>query len=84
MACRTSPSKRATCLRRPSAPLPAQLHWGTWKQPRWLDTVQWLADEQAAGRFKHLGLVNFDAEHVAAVLDRGIKVAAVQVRVQLR
>jgi aryl-alcohol dehydrogenase-like predicted oxidoreductase len=57
-----------------------QLHWDDWSVPGWLDAARWLADCQAAGLVKHIGVTNFDVAHLIKLREAGVKVASNQAR----
>lgn len=56
-----------------------QFHAWRYSDPRWLDQLFWLDELRAEGLIGHLGLTNFDTEHLALVLHTGIPVVSNQV-----
>lgn len=56
-----------------------QYHAWRYSDPRWLDHLLWLDELRQEGLIRHLGLTNFDAEHLALVLHSGIPVVSNQV-----
>jgi len=57
-----------------------QLHWWDWSIPGHVEAAGWLDDLRRAGKVRHVGATNFDAEHLAEVLDAGIPVVSNQVQ----
>ena len=57
-----------------------QFHWWDYQDARYLDALSHLADLQAEGRIKHLGLTNFDAERLRIIAERGIRIVSNQVQ----
>lgn len=60
-----------------------QFHWWDYDQPRWLETAQVLKDLQSEGKIALLGGTNFDAAHVRAMAEAGVKLATMQVQYSL-
>jgi aryl-alcohol dehydrogenase-like predicted oxidoreductase len=60
-----------------------QFHWWDYGDRRYLDALRHLADLRAAGRIRHLGLTNFDTEHIADIVRSGIPVVSNQVQYSL-
>jgi aryl-alcohol dehydrogenase-like predicted oxidoreductase len=60
-----------------------QLHWWDYAVPGWLDAAGWLEELRAAGKIAHLGGTNFDAEHMAAIVDAGVPLVSMQVQYSL-
>ncbi len=60
-----------------------QFHWWDYNDDRYLDALKHLADLQAEGKIRHLGLTNFDTEHLQIVLDAGIPIVSNQVQFSL-
>jgi aryl-alcohol dehydrogenase-like predicted oxidoreductase/enamine deaminase RidA (YjgF/YER057c/UK114 family) len=56
-----------------------QYHAWRYSDPTWLDHLGWLDEMRREGLIAHLGLTNFDTEHLALVLHSGIPVASNQV-----
>jgi aryl-alcohol dehydrogenase-like predicted oxidoreductase len=60
-----------------------QFHWWDYDDTRYLDALSHLADLRDAGAICHLALTNFDTEHLADILERGIRVVSNQVQFSL-
>jgi aryl-alcohol dehydrogenase-like predicted oxidoreductase len=60
-----------------------QFHWWDYGDRRYLDALSHLADLRDAGAIRHLALTNFDTEHLATILDHGIRVVSNQVQFSL-
>ena len=56
-----------------------QYHAWRYADPAWLDQLLWLDELRGEGLIRHLGLTNFDTEHLALVLHSGIPVVSNQV-----
>lgn len=56
-----------------------QFHAWRYSDPSWLDQLFWLEELRDEGLIGHLGLTNFDTEHLALVLHSGIRVVSNQV-----
>ena len=60
-----------------------QLHWWTFQHPAWLDAMHELAKLQGDGQIGHLGVTNFDTDHLRVLVKDGIRVATNQVCISL-
>jgi aryl-alcohol dehydrogenase-like predicted oxidoreductase len=60
-----------------------QFHWWDYADRRYLDALSHLADLRDGGAIRHLALTNFDTEHLATILDHGIRVVSNQVQFSL-
>lgn len=60
-----------------------QFHAWSYADPRWLDALFWLDELRAEGLIAHLGLTNFDTNHLAMVIHSGIPVVSNQVSFSL-
>jgi len=60
-----------------------QFHWWDYADRRYLDALGHLADLRSAGQVRHLGLTNFDTEHVREIVDAGIPIVSNQVQFSL-
>ena len=60
-----------------------QFHWWEYGDDRYLDALGHLADMQRGGDIKHLALTNFDTEHLATILEHGIRIVSNQVQYSL-
>lgn len=56
-----------------------QLHWWTFEHPGYLDAAIELAELQRQGVIGHIGVTNFDTEHLRLLLTHGIRIATNQV-----
>lgn len=56
-----------------------QFHWWTFEHLAYLDAMQALAALQRDGRIAHLGVTNFDTDHLRVLVTHGIRIAANQV-----
>jgi len=57
-----------------------QFHWWDYGDERYLDALKHLADLRDEGRIRHLGLTNFDTEHLRIIGENGIKIVSNQVQ----
>lgn len=60
-----------------------QYHAWNYADPVWLDDLYWLQELQEEGLIRHLGLTNFDAAHLAMVIQSGIRVVSNQISYSL-
>eukprot|EP00897_Mesotaenium_endlicherianum_P000044 jgi/Mesen1/1003/ME000120S00161 len=60
-----------------------QFYWQDYKEPAYVDAALHLSDLQAEGRIKHIGVTNFDAPRIQAMLDRGVRIVSSQVQYSL-
>lgn len=56
-----------------------QFHWWDYLDPRYIDAIRHLDNLRKAGRFRNLGLTNFDTAHLRVVVSQGVKIATNQV-----
>ena len=56
-----------------------QFHWWIFRHPGWLDAMRELAQLRAEGLIGHLGLTNFDTDHLRLLVKHGVPVASNQV-----
>ena len=56
-----------------------QFHAWNYADPSWLDSLFELAEHQAAGRIRHLGLTNCDAVHLDMAVRSGVPIVSNQV-----
>ncbi len=57
-----------------------QFHWWDYQDNNYLDALKYMAELQAEGKIKHLALTNFDTEHLAIIVEQGIKIVSNQVQ----
>lgn len=60
-----------------------QFHWWTFEHPGYLDAMTELAKLREEGLIQHLGLTNFDTQHLRLLLKEGIPIASNQVCLSL-
>ncbi|MFN0184464.1 MAG: aldo/keto reductase [Aquabacterium sp.] len=60
-----------------------QFHWWQYSHPGWLDALHALAERRNRGDIAHIGLTNFDTDHLRLALKDGIPVATNQVSFSL-
>ncbi len=56
-----------------------QFHWWIFRHPGWIDAMSELAKLRAEGLIGHLGLTNFDTDHLRLLVKQGIPIASNQV-----
>ncbi|KAL4951258.1 NADP-dependent oxidoreductase domain-containing protein [Aspergillus filifer] len=57
-----------------------QFHWQFYNDDQYIKALQYLQEDT---RVKHLGLCNFDTEHMARVVESGVKIVSNQVQFSL-
>lgn len=60
-----------------------QFHWWEYRDENYLDALKYLAQLQQEGKIKHLGLTNFDTEHLKIITEAGIKIVSNQIQFSL-
>ncbi|MCH7654810.1 MAG: aldo/keto reductase [Chloroflexi bacterium] len=60
-----------------------QFHWWDYADSNYLDALAYLSELQGQGKIRHLGLTNFDTEHLKRIVDHGITVVSNQVQFSL-
>ena len=60
-----------------------QLHWWSFEHPAYIDAVGELAAMQDEGLINHLGVTNFDTDHLRVLVKQGVRVASNQVSFSL-
>ena len=60
-----------------------QFHWWEYEDVRYLEALDHLAELGNEGKIRHLGLTNFDTEHLQTTLDHGIEIISNQVQYSL-
>jgi aryl-alcohol dehydrogenase-like predicted oxidoreductase len=56
-----------------------QFHWWLFRHPGWIDAMSELAKLRAEGLIGHLGLTNFDTDHLRLLVKQGVPIASNQV-----
>ena len=57
-----------------------QFHWWDYSIPGYVEAALHLATLQEAGKIRHIGVTNFDAQHLQQILDAGVPVTSNQVQ----
>ena len=57
-----------------------QFHWWEYNNPYYMDALKYLSDLRDRGSIKHLGLTNFDTDHLQIITDSGVPIASNQVQ----
>lgn len=57
-----------------------QFHWWDYNNPYYIDALKYLSDLKNKGSIKHLGLTNFDTEHIQMIIESGITIASNQIQ----
>lgn len=60
-----------------------QFHWWSFRHPAWLDALREMAAMRAEGALRHLGVTNFDTDHLRVAVRHGIPLATNQVSFSL-
>ena len=60
-----------------------QFHWWDYQDQRYLDAIGHLEALRDEGKIRHLGLTNFDTEHLQVIVDQGSKIVSNQVQFSL-
>jgi aryl-alcohol dehydrogenase-like predicted oxidoreductase/enamine deaminase RidA (YjgF/YER057c/UK114 family) len=60
-----------------------QFHWWTFRHPAYLDALEELVGMQKVGRIGHIGLTNFDTDHLRLVVRHGVPIVSNQVSYSL-
>ena len=56
-----------------------QFHAWNYSDPIWLDCLKWLQEFKLEGKIRHLGLTNFDTDHLRIAIQSGIEIVSNQV-----
>ena len=56
-----------------------QFHWWTFEHPAYLDAMKHLAELRDEGEIAHLGVTNFDTDHLRLLVKHGVRIATNQV-----
>lgn len=57
-----------------------QFHWWDYNNPYYMDALNYLSDLKNKGSIKHLGLTNFDTEHLRIITQSDLMIASNQVQ----
>ncbi len=60
-----------------------QFHWWSFEHPAYLDALAEMEEMRREGIIRHLGLTNFNTDHLALVVRNGIRIATNQVSFSL-
>lgn len=60
-----------------------QFHWWDYQDTNYLDALTYLSQLSDEGKIRHIGLTNFDTEHLKRIVDQGIKVVSNQIQFSL-
>lgn len=60
-----------------------QFHCWRYQDNNYLDALKYLSELQEEGKIKHLGLTNFDTEHLHEIVEAGINIVSHQVQFSL-
>jgi diketogulonate reductase-like aldo/keto reductase/enamine deaminase RidA (YjgF/YER057c/UK114 family) len=60
-----------------------QFHWWSFRHPAWLDALREMAAMRVEGALRHLGLTNFDTDHLRVALKHGLPVVTNQLSFSL-
>ena len=60
-----------------------QFHWWDYQDENYLQAMTYLSQLCRSGKIKHLGLTNFDTEHLKRIVDEGFDVVSNQVQFSL-
>lgn len=60
-----------------------QFHWWQYRHPAYLDALVEMARLRAEGKFRAIGLTNFDTDHLRLLLKHGVPIATNQVSFSL-
>ncbi len=57
-----------------------QFHWWEYSNMGWLDALIHLSELRDRGKIRHVGLTNFDTDHMQDMADAGLRIASNQVQ----
>lgn len=60
-----------------------QFHWWSFRHPAWLDALREMAVMRAEGALHHIGVTNFDTDHLRVALKHGLPVVTNQLSFSL-
>jgi aryl-alcohol dehydrogenase-like predicted oxidoreductase/enamine deaminase RidA (YjgF/YER057c/UK114 family) len=65
------------------APDLMQFHWWSFRHPAWLDALREMAAMRAEGLLAHLGVTNFDTDHLRVAVKNGVPILTNQLSFSL-
>ncbi|WP_237213061.1 aldo/keto reductase [Falsiroseomonas oryziterrae] len=66
-----------------SIPEIMQFHWWSFRHPAWLDALREMAAMRAEGALQHIGVTNFDTDHLRVAVRNGVPVLTNQLSFSL-
>jgi len=57
-----------------------QFHWWDFAVPGYVEVMGWLDDLKTEGKIRHLGVTNFDEEHLVKLVEEGAEIISNQVQ----
>lgn len=60
-----------------------QFHWWSFHHPAWIDALREMAAMRAEGALAHIGVTNFDTDHLRVAVKQGIPIATNQLSFSL-
>jgi aryl-alcohol dehydrogenase-like predicted oxidoreductase len=60
-----------------------QFHWWDYGDANYLDALAHLSELRDEGKIRHLGLTNFDTEHLNTIVNHGVRIVSNQVQFSL-
>ena len=60
-----------------------QFHWWDYEDQRYLEAIGRLEELRDEGKIRHIGLTNFDTEHLQTIVGQGFQIASNQVQYSL-
>ncbi len=60
-----------------------QFHWWEYSDTGYLDALTYLSELRDEGKIRHLGVANFDTEHLKRIVEHGIRIVSNQVQYSL-
>ncbi len=65
------------------APDLMQFHWWSFRHPAWLDALREMASMRAEGLLHHIGVTNFDTDHLRVAVKNGVPIVTNQLSFSL-
>jgi len=60
-----------------------QFHWWSFRHPAWIDALREMAEMRAEGALQHIGVTNFDTDHLRVAVKQGVPIATNQLSFSL-